>query len=694
MIFCGALMPAIIQDNLQWWISGVIVVLGLVGYGFRDVIRLSAGRIWAISSVCFSESVRRKVWLITPLAIIGVIVVSQLQKPMDERDAIRQTIKFCLFATGLLVTITAIILACTNLPREIESRVIYTVVTKPTTRLEIVLGKILGFARVSALILIIMGLFTAGYLHLRSWRFDASIRDRLATADVDPVSRPTLEYYHSAGLLTAREMAFTNDMQIYSRVPQPGSTRRYLASSGEGDVIVPFEVKPADLIPEGVPAGQDVPPGAGGLLLTVKIGAERLSHLPQTIAAPATTQSASATTQPGPPATILVQILDANQTSLFSARELNNGQPIPIRDLSGAQPTVVPIPPNAAQQIYKPGTDLQKPMKLYVQIMPAADGFDYFIDKDPVEMLVPPMEQHQWRHIKPMADPNNGNAPAQAILRGREGTAGQQIRGSEHGRVPVAVYRFNGAPPADQSGDVTFEFKSGIERNSDEDTDTGPTIMSVTAFNRDSGQTSQAVTIPLESNRQSYFKIPASLLKGGNFDIRIQCKSNGHLLGMFPSSLSMVRASQPFDFNLIKSLFIMWLMAILVITVAIFTSTWVSWPTAIVLTLVILLGRWGVEQLGDATQPGIGHMVAQDMGFTDPSKAKVVSTMTEALARGLNILATILPDITKFASSEDIEQGMVVPFSKIADSLGVLLCYGLATLTLAYVRLTYTEVAP
>src|SRR5438270_644538 len=123
-------MPSWIQDNLQWWISGAIVFLGIVAYGFRDLIRLSIGRIWAISGVCFAESVRRKVWLITPLAIIGVIVVSQLQKPVDERDAIRQTIKFCLFATGLLVTITAIILACTNLPREIESRVIYTVVTK------------------------------------------------------------------------------------------------------------------------------------------------------------------------------------------------------------------------------------------------------------------------------------------------------------------------------------------------------------------------------------------------------------------------------------------------------------------------------------------------------------------------------------------------------------------------------------
>jgi hypothetical protein len=215
-----------------------------------------------------------------------------------------------------------------------------------------------------------------------------------------------------------------------------------------------------------------------------------------------------------------------------------------------------------------------------------------------------------------------------------------------------------------------------------------------TAHNRDSNQTSPPVTFALESMRLAYFKIPAEFLKGGNFDVRIQCKSNGHLLGLFPTSLSMVRSSEGFEFNLFKSLLIMWMMAILVITVAIFTSTWVSWPTAIVLTLVILLGRWGVEQLGDATQPGIGHMVAQDMGFTDPNKMKVVSSVTEALASVLNVLAKILPDISKFAATEDIEQGMVVPMSKMIDALGILACYGLATLVLAYVRLTFTEVAP
>src|SRR5205085_12435215 len=103
--------------------------------------------------------------------------------------------------------------------------------------------------------------------------------------------------------------------------------------------------------------------------------------------------------------------------------------------------------------------------------------------------------------------------------------------------IPIAVYGFANAAPADESGDVSFEFKSGIERSGADESDTGPTIVSMTAFNRDTHQTSEPITIAIESNRLSYFKIPAQYLKGGNFDIRVQCKSNGHLLGLFPSSL-------------------------------------------------------------------------------------------------------------------------------------------------------------
>src|SRR5438552_3624128 len=83
---------------VPWLVSGGIIILGLFVYGWNDLIRTSWGRIWAIASVCMTESLRRRVLWLTPLAILGVIVVTQFQHPVDEQDAIRQTTKFCLFA--------------------------------------------------------------------------------------------------------------------------------------------------------------------------------------------------------------------------------------------------------------------------------------------------------------------------------------------------------------------------------------------------------------------------------------------------------------------------------------------------------------------------------------------------------------------------------------------------------------------
>ena len=125
-------------------IVGLLIVVAGMVIGLGDLRRFRWRRVSAIANVCFAESIRRRILWITPLAILGVIAVSQLTHPADEQDAIRQTTRFCLFASGLIVIIAAVLLSATNLPKEIENRVIFTVVTKPTTRLEIVLGKVLG----------------------------------------------------------------------------------------------------------------------------------------------------------------------------------------------------------------------------------------------------------------------------------------------------------------------------------------------------------------------------------------------------------------------------------------------------------------------------------------------------------------------------------------------------------------------
>ena len=217
MLLADLHLPAFIDAHLEWYIAVALIVVGILVSGLGDISRLSLTRIWAISGVCFQESIRRRVLWITPLTIAGVIVAVQLLNPTDEQDAIRQTIKYALFATGTLVVLVTIILACTNLPKEIDNRVIYTIVTKPTTRLEIILGKIVGFARVSATLLAIMGIFTYGYAQIRAGSLQSDARLRLESiSSTDPGT------LRAAGFAAIQNLCPHRRFSTVHRGPQAG----------------------------------------------------------------------------------------------------------------------------------------------------------------------------------------------------------------------------------------------------------------------------------------------------------------------------------------------------------------------------------------------------------------------------------------------------------------------------------------
>ena len=73
------------------WVLLAAIVVTFLAVGLRDVGRLSWMRISAISSVSFAESIRRRVLWITPLAILGAIVVGQMQNALDPQDERTQT---------------------------------------------------------------------------------------------------------------------------------------------------------------------------------------------------------------------------------------------------------------------------------------------------------------------------------------------------------------------------------------------------------------------------------------------------------------------------------------------------------------------------------------------------------------------------------------------------------------------------
>ncbi len=697
-LFLGDVLPAGVQQHLSWYLGGAILAIALA-VGLSDLLRLSAKRIWAISGVCFDESIRRRILWITPLAILGIIIVSQLQRPFDEQDAIRQTIKICLFATGLLVVTSAIILACTNLPREIENRVIYTVVTKPTTRLEIVLGKVLGFARVSLAMLLIMGAFSYGYLLFCSWDMQRYIAQRISAPGLPASQKQTLEHYQKNGLLNARTLADPTDIEVFGAVPQPGATQWVLAGDGVGSFQVPFDLSKQDVTPGTAP---DAIPGSEGLMVQVKVGyhpTAGTANEDSATAAP-TTESGSvpyygpyvippekrkammASVEPQSNPSLGVEVLDENMHSIGGATNpiSNRGLEVPAKNVLTTVTAF--IPPNVAGAMAGRRT--------YIRVTGMSPKAAYFTVKDPVTLQVRGAGESLRR-----LEPTNTTPTFQS----RAGSFGQQLRGLAHSNGAVAIYAYRGAGYLGSEPRVTFEAKFGIER-SGFDLDAAayyedePTAMTVRVRNRNTNTISPAITIYPESNRPTFFQVPASEVAGGNFDVLLRCETPGHFIGLQDASLAMVTAREPFVANLVKSLLILWLMSILVTAVAIFSSTFLSWPIAVVLTLLILLGHWGVQELGDATAPGIGNQIVNDLGLTQSAPAKAVSATVERLSGMLNFLSTILPDINRFAALEDIERGVTISGERLAAAAAVAAGFAIPLIALAYVILKHKEVAP
>ena len=696
-------------EHLGWIVGGVIVLLGVV-LGLPDLLRLSPRRVWAISSVAFSESIRRRVLWITPLAMIGILVVAQFLDPVDPADAIRQTTKVCLFATGLVVTVLAIILACTNLPKEIDSRVIYTIVTMPTTRLEIVFGKVLGFARVSGTVLLIMGLFTLAYLQVRAWRAESWVHEQAAVNPNDA----SLQNLARTRLLATRSLAEPHALSILGRPPvdAPPSLTGGLSQY----FLVPFELsaKEKEDVLGAVNAG-------GGLMILNTIGYEqrvptpeeqkniRDLRVPTTETDPGWAGGAagggtgggvlptlpSALSVPLPIPRIELHLFDKNMNPLVDEsgkdKPINNGDPV-VLPPNGSKP--MPAPAFlSAQAIEK----IINADRFYVSVEVTTPTVTYVIGEMPTVLAYLTGPGQDPKKIEPAPSPDDPKRVSEPLFQSHRGKYGMQIKGRADGKGGVAAFTFRNVdvPEVTPDGQATLETRVGIESATDFETEANIVPrMSLTVFNRASRKTSPPVQVAFESGRITPTHVPVEYFRGGNFDVFLTGLNEGMWYSAEEGGVAVVRAQRSFALNLAKSMLIIWLMAVLVVVVAVFTSTFLSWPIAVVLTVVILLGHWGVDQLGDATGSGIGQEVTQGMGLDDPTTARIVRTSVGALTSALNFISAFLPDLSRFNATDHIERGVSIPASTVADAVKVLVGYGLPMTLLAYLILRKKEVAP
>lgn len=114
--------------------------------------------VWTIAVNVIKDASRRKLFYVVFLFGIAVVAVSPML-PSFELGIQTQFLRdISLSLTSLFGVILAVILSINQIPREVENRTIYNILSKPVSRLQYLTGKYIGILLSLAIILLIMGI--------------------------------------------------------------------------------------------------------------------------------------------------------------------------------------------------------------------------------------------------------------------------------------------------------------------------------------------------------------------------------------------------------------------------------------------------------------------------------------------------------------------------------------------------------
>lgn len=154
-----ALVVCLVVGVITRGAKGFVDVFSGVLDFFVQIIHISPSRIWSLSVLTIRESLRQKILFVFIIfAVLFMFAGWFLAGAADRPDLqVQSYIDFVLKAISWLVIPIMLLLACWSLPEDIRLRTIHTVVTKPVYRIEIVMGRMLGFTVLGTAILLVMG---------------------------------------------------------------------------------------------------------------------------------------------------------------------------------------------------------------------------------------------------------------------------------------------------------------------------------------------------------------------------------------------------------------------------------------------------------------------------------------------------------------------------------------------------------
>ena len=167
---------------------------------------LNPGRIWVLAHSTIVQLVRMKVFyfLLVFVALILVIVaIGLLWRPVDHLLQIKRWSFGAMYVFSMVYSIAATSLL---LPRDVEDRTLYTILSKPVPRFEYLIGRLLGVISVNAIAMSVMfGLMCV----LVMWKIPDVEQQLLAEMAIASKGEALSQQDHAQAIAAARHHGVT-----------------------------------------------------------------------------------------------------------------------------------------------------------------------------------------------------------------------------------------------------------------------------------------------------------------------------------------------------------------------------------------------------------------------------------------------------------------------------------------------------
>ena len=648
----------------------VLLILAFVLTAFRDIARLGRGlsRAWAIGRVTIAEAWNARMWAV-PLVwfavcvLLGVLIV----RGYEPSGVIRVYMTIFLRAQALILLVYLGILACVTLPRERERHTLVTTGSKPISRLELLLGKVIGLSAAGAVLLLIMMILTWGYMKV----VDFKIR-------------------HDAQVLYAMQKKSYDN--VLRRMP-PDTGVKYLAKHG---VLQAQNYVSGKLSIAGYVNYQTNPPSRllkGGSSETLYF---EFPSLPATAYYRPMFEFQFA----------VVHALPSTKPVTLDVTLMQRGNPMNTQEATltlnaAGQVFWIPKNPTAFYSYVNPQTgQIYNPGPVVVKV--TCPDFGVYLEignglrpPNQTSCMAVSLDTSRTPHHSGMLAPK-----ANPVITGFKNNGKQEIVGPSirHPQIKPEVASWD-FPNVDQRqipigphGNFTVHMVISVDKQSNEDR---APVAQIVAYNTNTPRNRTVESVYVNEKRITTIKLPSTLLEAGDLIINLRSEVPGHWFKVKDNSMIIMQPPSSFIWNLFKSEAIIFCEIVLIISIGVTASTALGWPVAMLTAMVAyILGNLfhfvqslfqsGGLQLFDYVQDNrMKHIWYYQIG----------SFITNVMVRMLWVTVHLMPDFTRYDPLYFIVRSKDMPFGIVLmDIIWTLGCI-LPTLAIGYLLLRKQELA-